>query len=122
MAVLRICASQQQAERLGFPYRAAAGYQALWLITLAVQALLDSDPKLTQYEDHFQYRYSVYQKWKKEIEEECGTLAEFARVSQLLIACSRIISPSSCCISTALQCCLDWTRQSLAINSLPGSV
>ena len=95
MAVLLLRATQQSESG---PH--LWGSCCLWLSTVAVQALLDSDPKLTQYEDHFQYRYSVYQKWKKEIEAECGTLADFAKVSWHRPPSSRVI-PSSCC------CCIN---------------
>ena len=55
------------------------GNQA-WLSVDGLQAVLDSDPKLAQYEDHFNYRFELYKKWKQEIESECGTLEDFARV------------------------------------------
>ena len=55
------------------------GNQA-WLSIDGLQAVLDSDPKLAQYEDHFKYRFELHKKWKQEIESECGTLADFARV------------------------------------------
>ena len=50
-----------------------------------LQALLDSDKKLAQHEDHFQYRFALFDKLKRTVEADSGSLAEFAAVSTCFV-------------------------------------
>ena len=52
-----------------------------------MQALLDSDPKLPAFEDHFQHRYALYSKLRRTAEAESGSLEDFASVRMLLAFC-----------------------------------